>query len=110
MNINEMNFRKFDVVEILQCEQDIVELLNDALRAGGPILMMSALEQVIRAVGLGAVAGKSGLGRESLYKTLRPGKKPRFDTMVKILDSIGLTFTIQVKPKERVVEQEQEAP
>jgi hypothetical protein len=30
--------------------------------------------------------------------------------MVKILDSIGLTFTIQVKPKERVVEQEQEAP
>jgi probable addiction module antidote protein len=107
MNIE---LRKFQAREFLQTEQDVAEFLDLAYREGGPPLFMKALELVSREVGINLISERSGLGKESLYKTLRPGKKPRFDTMVKILDSIGLTFTIQVKPKERVVEQEQEAP
>jgi probable addiction module antidote protein len=99
MNIE---LRKFQAREFLQTEQDVAEFLDLAYREGGSPLFMKALELVSREVGINLISERSGLGKESLYKTLRPGKKPRFDTMVKILDSIGLTFTIQVKSKRSV--------
>ncbi len=36
------------------------------------------------------IAKDTGLGRESLYKTFHTGVKPRFDTIVKVLDSLGI--------------------
>ena len=32
----------------------------------------------------------SGLGRESLYKALAPGAKPRFDTVLKVARALGV--------------------
>ena len=32
----------------------------------------------------------TGLGRESLYKAFAPGAKPRFDTVMKVLQALGL--------------------
>jgi probable addiction module antidote protein len=40
------------------------------------------------------IAQESGLGRESLYKTFAPGSKPRFDTIAKVVKSLGLHFHI----------------
>jgi probable addiction module antidote protein len=36
------------------------------------------------------VAKDSGLGRESLYKALAPGAKPRFDTILKVTKALGV--------------------
>ena len=36
----------------------------------------------------------TGLGRESLYKALPPGAKPRYDTMLKVLQGLGVKLTI----------------
>ncbi|WP_103188333.1 addiction module antidote protein, partial [Pasteurella multocida] len=36
------------------------------------------------------LAAKTGLGRESLYKTLSHGSKPRFDTIMKIVQALGI--------------------
>ena len=41
------------------------------------------------------VAMDSGLGRESLYKALTPGAKPRFDTILKVARALGVKFTAQ---------------
>jgi probable addiction module antidote protein len=43
-----------------------------------------------RARGMANVAKESGLGRESLYKALAPGSKPRFDTVVKVARALGV--------------------
>jgi probable addiction module antidote protein len=32
---------------------------------------------------MSAIAERAGLGRESLYKALAPGAKPRYDTVLK---------------------------
>jgi probable addiction module antidote protein len=40
------------------------------------------------------LAAKTGLGRESLYKTLSPGAKPRFDTILKVIRALGLPLTV----------------
>ena len=43
-------------------------------------LLLLALSDVARAKGMAQVAKDAGLGRESLYKALAPGAKPRFET------------------------------
>ena len=36
------------------------------------------------------VAKDTGLGRESLYKALAPGAKPRYDTVLKLIRALGV--------------------
>jgi probable addiction module antidote protein len=43
---------------------------------------------------MSSVAEESGLGRESLYKALTPGAKPRYDTVLKVLHSLGVKLTV----------------
>jgi probable addiction module antidote protein len=40
---------------------------------------------------------ETGLGQESLYKTLAPGAKPHFDTILKITSTLGLSLEITPK-------------
>jgi len=40
------------------------------------------------------IAKDAGLGRESLYKIFSAGSKPRFETIMKVLDSIGVNFKL----------------
>jgi probable addiction module antidote protein len=49
---------------------------------------------VARAKGMAQVAKAAGLGRESLYKALAPGAKPRFETVMKVAKAMGLKFTV----------------
>ncbi len=39
------------------------------------------------------LANAAGLGRESLYKALTPGAKPRYDTVLKLLHAQGVRLT-----------------
>jgi probable addiction module antidote protein len=43
---------------------------------------------------MSAIAESSGLGRESLYKALTPGAKPRYDTVLKVLQSLGVKISV----------------
>ena len=36
------------------------------------------------------LARDAGLGRESLYKALAPGAKPRYDTMLRLVQALGV--------------------
>lgn len=49
---------------------------------------------VAKARGIAKIAKDSGFGRESLYKTLTPGAKPRYETLRKIVDALGVKWTI----------------
>jgi probable addiction module antidote protein len=59
-----------------------------------PDVFLAALGDVTKARGMSAVAQSSGLGRESLYKALAPGAKPRYDTIIKVLHGLGVKITI----------------
>ena len=48
--------------------------------------------------GIAQVAKDAGLGRESLYKALAPGAKPRFDTVLKVAQALGVRLTAHVVP------------
>lgn len=84
------NFAKFDAAYYLDSEEVIVEYLTAALEDENPDVFLSALADVAKARGMSAVAQNSGLGRESLYKALTPGAKPRYDTILKVLHGLGV--------------------
>jgi probable addiction module antidote protein len=81
---------KFDVSEYLNDEKSIAAYLSATLEDGDPKLLLSAISDVAKARGMSKIASDSGLGRESLYKALNPEAKPRFETILKVLNSLGV--------------------
>jgi probable addiction module antidote protein len=57
-------------------------------------VFLHAVGDVARARGISEVARDAGLGRESLYKALAPGAKIRYDTVRKLMDSLGVRLTV----------------
>ncbi|MET0230617.1 MAG: addiction module antidote protein [Rhodanobacteraceae bacterium] len=83
----------FDPARYLTDDAAIAEYLDAILEEDDLDLLLLALGDVARARGMGKVAKEAGLGRESLYKALAPGAKPRFDTIVKVARALGVRFT-----------------
>jgi probable addiction module antidote protein len=43
---------------------------------------------------MATIAKESGLGRESLYKALTVGSQPRFETISKVINALGLKIGV----------------
>jgi probable addiction module antidote protein len=82
----------FDAARYLDDDEAIAEYMNAVLDANDPDLLLLALGDVARAKGMAQVAKDAGLGRESLYKALAPGAKPRFETVMKVARALGVKF------------------
>lgn len=83
----------FDAARYLDDDEAIAEYMTAVLEANDPELLLLALGDVARAKGMAQVARDAGLGRESLYKALAPGAKPRFETIMKVVRAVGVRFT-----------------
>jgi len=83
----------FDAARYLTDDAAIAEYINAILEEDDTDLLLMALGDVARARGMAKVAKETGLGRESLYKALAPGAKPRFDTVIKVARALGVRLT-----------------
>lgn len=83
----------FDAARYLTDDEAVAEYVNAVLETGDTDLLLVALGDIARARGMGQLAKDSGLGRESLYKALAPGAKPRFDTVLKVARALGVKLT-----------------
>jgi len=72
----------FDAADYLDDEQTIAVYITAALEDPNPDVFLAAVRDVARASGMAQLAKDAGLGRESLYKALTPGAKPRYDTVL----------------------------
>lgn len=86
----------FDAARYLTDDEAIAEYLTAILDTDDPDLLLVALGDVARARGMAQVAKAAGLGRESLYKALAPGAKPRFDTVLKVARALGVKLSAHV--------------
>lgn len=82
--------KSFDIIDHLDNEQAIAEYLSVVLEENDPELLIAALGDVARARGMAQIAKETGLGRESLYKALREGSSPRYDTVSRVLNALGV--------------------
>jgi probable addiction module antidote protein len=87
---------EFDASAYLDNEEVIAEYLTAALEDGNPDVFLAAVGHVAKARGMSAIAQSAGLGRESLYKAFAPGARPRYDTVLKVLHSLGVRLTVTV--------------
>lgn len=95
MTIKVSELPEFDMAEHLPDEQAIAEYLTLVIEEGDPSELAHALGVAARARGMTEIARASGLGREALYKALRPGAAPRFDTINRVCAALGVKLVAQ---------------
>ena len=79
--------------------ESAIDLLNAALEEGDLDRIMGVLGEMARTHRINRIAYETGLGRESLYKSMRAGASPEFATVLKVLGSLGLR--LQALPTSR---------
>jgi probable addiction module antidote protein len=82
--------QSWDAATCLKSDEEMAAYLDAALEEGDAALFAAALGDVARAKGMGDIAGTTGLGRESLYKSLSANGNPELATVLKVLASLGL--------------------
>jgi probable addiction module antidote protein len=85
---------KLDVCDYLTDEETIADYLNAIMAENDQDLLLAAIGDIAKAKGMKHIAEISGLGRESLYKALAPGAKPRFETVMKVLCGLGVNISL----------------
>jgi probable addiction module antidote protein len=82
----------FDIVAELDSEEAIAEYLRQVFADGDTDEILRAIGHVARARGMAQLAKDSGLGRENLYNALKPGAKPRFETILRVCRALGVNL------------------
>ena len=90
--------RPWDPAEHLETEEDMAAYLSVALGEGDLGLIMATLGDIARARRMAVVAQETGLGRESLYKSLSANGNPEFATVLKVVSALGLRLQATAAP------------
>jgi probable addiction module antidote protein len=83
---------RYDVAEHLRTPEEMAAYLEACLEEanGDAAFIAKALGDIARAKGMAQVARDSGLSRESLYKALSGERSPGFDTVLKVIEALGI--------------------
>lgn len=90
-----MKTYEFDVANHISDYEDVVAYLNVVLEEGDMDALIGAIGTVARSEGMTHIARRTGLSRESLYKSLRSGGNPSLATVRKVLSACGLKLVIE---------------
>lgn len=93
---------KYDVAEHLRTPEEMAAYLEASFEEanGDAAFIAKALGDIARARGMSKVASESGLSRESLYKALSGKRVPGFDTILRVLNALGLKLHAEVAQAE----------
>ncbi len=85
---------RYDVAEHLRTPEEMAAYLEACLEEsnGDAAFIAKALGDIARAKGMAQVARDAGLSRESLYKALSGERSPGFDTVLKVVEALGLSL------------------
>lgn len=92
--MSKIEITNFDIAEYLDNKEVIAEYLSQILADGDMDELLESLGNIAKAKGMSQIANETGLGRESLYKTFRKGTKPKFDTIMKVMQSFGVKMQV----------------
>jgi probable addiction module antidote protein len=82
----------YDVTDHVRTPQEMASYLEACLEDGNgdAAFIAKALGDIARAKGMKRVARDAGLSRENLYKALSGDRSPNFDTILKVVEALGL--------------------
>jgi probable addiction module antidote protein len=88
------DFAVFDAVDYLKTDKDMADYLNAVLDDGDPALFVAAIGDIAKAKGMMEISKKSGVTREALYRALKLSSQPRFETVAKVINALGMRLTV----------------
>lgn len=90
---------RYDSAEYLETPEDMAAYLEACLEIadGDAAFVAKALGNIARAKGMTQVAKDAGLSRESLYKALSGDRTPGFDTILKVVNALGLKLHAEAR-------------
>lgn len=83
-------FAPYDAADYLDSDEVIAEYLNLAASDPDPDILVAAIADVARARSIATLAHNSGLKLETVSKALKPGSKPSYETVVKLLNALNI--------------------
>lgn len=89
-----LNMRPFDAAHYLNSLEEMAAYLDAVLQDNDPALLAVALGDIARARGMTELARKTGLSRESLYKSLSGERVPSTETLLKVIHALGFKLTV----------------
>jgi len=69
--------------------------LTEAFETNDHAYICNALDTAARAKGMGDISKATGLSRESLYKTFKETARPEFETVRKVMGSLGVKLVAE---------------
>lgn len=90
-----------DLTDQLDSEEAIAEYLSQVMADGDDDELLRALGHVAKARGMSQLAKEAGVGRESLYKALKPGATPGFATVGKVVLALGLRMVVRPAARQK---------
>ena len=88
---------KWDIAEVLNTKEDIIACLEVALAEDNTKFLFETLGALARSAGMSQLARELGVTREGLYKSLSLNGHPSFETVIKLLDLLGLRIRLEQK-------------
>lgn len=91
-----MPAKLYKTTDYLKTPGDVALYLDAALEEDDPKLLLAALRDIVDSQGgITMLSSRTGLNRESLYKTLSKNGNPRLSTLFEIIKSLGLHLSIK---------------
>ncbi|MGR6831048.1 addiction module antidote protein [Aliivibrio wodanis] len=84
----------FNPFDYLETQDEINIFLRECLEDNDPNVFVSALGHLVKKHGVTDVAKVTGLSRESLYKTFNGNTQPKWSTIFKVTNAIGLHLAV----------------
>ena len=90
---------RYDTAEYLRTPEEMALYLEACLEEadGDAAFIARALGNIAKAKGMAQVARDAGLSRESLYKALSGERSPGFDTILRVIDALGMKLHAEAK-------------
>jgi probable addiction module antidote protein len=89
-----LKFTKFNVTDYLGTPKQQIAYIEAALDEDDPSFIAVAIGDVAKARGISQFARDTGLSREVIYKSFRPGGNPTLGTVNKALKVLGLKLSL----------------
>lgn len=86
------------LAEGLETPEDIAEYLDIALEEQDDRVLLMAIRNSVEAIGgMAELARRTGLSRETLYRTLSEKGNPRLSTLRGILKAFGVDLSVRTR-------------
>jgi probable addiction module antidote protein len=98
------DYQKY-LIESLKEPAEAVEYLNASLEEARetPELFLVALRNVAEAHGISRLAKKTKLNREYLYTMLSKSGNPRYQSLIKLLQAMGIRLSFEQEKHKRAI-------